>query len=81
MFDLGVYWKPVENLTLTANVNNLFNKKYWNWNDISYLALLSKATQDQGRDPLSIPLAITFGNADRFSAPGRNFKVGIRYEF
>jgi len=81
LFDLGVYWKPVENLTLTANVNNLFNKKYWNWNDISYLALLSKATQDQGRDPLSIPLAITSGNADRYSAPGRNFNVGIRYEF
>ena len=79
LFDLGVYWKPVENLTLTANVNNLFNKKYWNWNDISYLALLSKATQDQGRDPLSIPLAITSGNADRYSAPGRNFNVG--YEF
>ena len=81
LFDLGVYWKPVENLTLTANVNNLFNKKYWNWNDISYLALLSKATQDQGRDPSSIPLAITSGNADRYSAPGRNFNVGIRYEF
>ena len=81
VFDLGAYWKPVENLTLTAGVNNLFNKKYWNWNDISYLALLSKATQEQGRDPSSIPLAITSGNADRYSAPGRNFNVGVRYEF
>ena len=81
VFDLGAYWKPVENLTLTAGVNNLFNKKYLNWNDISYLALLSKATQDQGRDPSSIPLAITSGNADRYSAPGRNFNVGVRYEF
>ena len=81
VFDLGAYWKPVENLTVTAGVNNLFNKKYWNWNDISYLALLSKATQDQGRDPSSIPLAITSGNADRYSAPGRNFNVGVRYEF
>ena len=81
VFDLGAYWKPVENLALTAGVNNLFNKKYWNWNDISYLALLSKATQDQGRDPSSIPLAITSGNADRYSAPGRNFNVGVRYEF
>ena len=81
IFDLGAYWKPVENLTVTAGVNNLFNKKYWNWNDISYLALLSKATQDQGRDPSSIPLAITSGNADRYSAPGRNFNVGVRYEF
>ena len=81
VFDLGAYWKPVENLALTAGVNNLFNKKYWNWNDISYLALLSKATQDQGRDPSSIPLAITSGNADRYSAPGRNVNGGVRYEF
>lgn len=81
LFDLGVYWKPVKNLTFTANVNNLFDKKYWNWNDISYLALLSKATQDLGRPASSIPLAITSTNADRYSAPGRNFNVGIRYEF
>lgn len=81
LFDFGVYWKPVENLTLTANVNNIFDKKYWNWNDISYLALLSKATQDQGRPASSIPMAITSANADRYTAPGRNFNVGIRYEF
>ncbi|OOF51575.1 TonB-dependent receptor [Rodentibacter genomosp. 1] len=81
LFDLGIYWKPTGNLTFTANVNNLFDKKYWNWNDISYLALLSKATQDQGRPAASIPLAITSANADRYSGPGRNFNVGIRYEF
>lgn len=81
LFDLGAYWKPTANLTLTANVNNLFDKKYWNWNDISYLALLSKATQDQGRPAASIPMAITSQNADRYSAPGRNFNVGLRYEF
>lgn len=81
LFDLGAYWKPTANLTLTANVNNVFDKKYWNWNDISYLALLSKATQDQGRPAASIPMAITSQNADRFSAPGRNFNVGLRYEF
>ena len=45
------------------------------------LAVLRKATQDQGRAPISIPLAITSGNADRYSAPGRNVTVGIRYEF
>ncbi|WP_308569616.1 TonB-dependent hemoglobin/transferrin/lactoferrin family receptor [uncultured Haemophilus sp.] len=81
LFDLGVYWKPTANLTFTANVNNIFDKKYWNWNDISYLALLSKATQDQGRAPSSIPMAITSANADRYSAPGRNFNIGVRYEF
>ena len=61
--------------------NQLFKQKYWNWNDISYLALLSKATNDQGRPAASIPMAITSTNADRYTAPGRNFNVGIRYEF
>ena len=81
LFDLGAYWKPTKNLMFTANVNNLFDKKYWNWNDISYLALLSKATQDQGRPSSTIPMAITSANADRYSAPGRNFNIGVRYEF
>ncbi|WP_159991918.1 TonB-dependent receptor domain-containing protein [Pelistega ratti] len=81
IFDVGMYWKPIKNLTITANVNNVFDKKYWNWNDISYLALISKATQDQGRPTASIPLAINAANADRFTAPGRNINIGLRYEF
>lgn len=81
LVDLGVYFKPVKNLTINAGVNNVFDKKYWNWNDISYLALLSKASVDQGRGANGIPLAITEGNADRYSAPGRNFSLGVRYEF
>lgn len=82
LFDLGVYWKPVENLTFTANVNNIFDKKYWNWNDVSYLALLSKAMNDQGGRPASsIPLYMDATNADRYTAPGRHFNVGLRYEF
>ncbi|WP_439327777.1 TonB-dependent receptor domain-containing protein [Lonepinella sp. BR2357] len=76
VFDLGVYWKPVKDLTLTANVNNLFDKKYWNWNDISYLALLK-----DGSTAGSPPIGIDATNADRYTASGRNFNVGLRYEF
>lgn len=81
VFDLGVYWKPTKDLTLTANLNNIFDKKYWNWNDISYLALLNKAMDAQGRPANSIPLYIDSSNAERYTAPGRNFNVGVRYEF
>lgn len=81
LVDIGFYIKPIKNLTLSANINNVFDKKYWNWNDISYLALLSKASVDQGRGANGIPLAINQDNADRYSAPGRNFNVGLRYEF
>jgi hemoglobin/transferrin/lactoferrin receptor protein len=36
--DLGMYWKPQENITLNANINNLFNAHYWRWSDVSGLA-------------------------------------------
>lgn len=36
--DLGVFWKPQANITLNANVNNLFNTHYWRWLDVSGLA-------------------------------------------
>ncbi|WP_150538566.1 TonB-dependent receptor domain-containing protein [Actinobacillus vicugnae] len=77
LVDLSFYWKPVQDLTLTANVNNLFDKKYWNWNDISYLALLKGEATTSGNAPIGIDAT----NADRYTAPGRNFNVGIRYEF
>ncbi len=36
--DLGMFWKPQANITLNANVNNLFNTQYWRWSDVSGLA-------------------------------------------
>lgn len=38
VLDLGLYWKPVRNLTLNANLNNVFDTKYWRWSDVSGLA-------------------------------------------
>jgi hemoglobin/transferrin/lactoferrin receptor protein len=34
VLNLGASWKPIANLTLNANVNNVFDKKYWNWSDV-----------------------------------------------
>lgn len=36
--DVGMYWKPLANLTLNANLNNMFNAHYWRWSDVSGLA-------------------------------------------
>lgn len=36
--DLGFFWKPVQNITLNANVNNVFDAKYWRWSDVSGLS-------------------------------------------
>lgn len=77
LVDLGIYWKPIKSLTLTANVNNLFDKKYWNWADISYFAVQSSSAATGGPSSSSLSAA----NADTYTAPGRNFNVGLRYEF
>lgn len=36
--DLGLYWKPAPNFTLNANINNVFDTKYWRWSDVNGLA-------------------------------------------
>ncbi|MFY1026301.1 TonB-dependent hemoglobin/transferrin/lactoferrin family receptor [Actinobacillus seminis] len=75
LVDIGAYWRPLENLLLTANITNLFNRKYWNWADISYFAVQSSSSAADRT------LALNHANADAYSAPGRNFNIGVRYEF
>lgn len=36
--DLGLSWKPAPGLTLNANLNNVFDSKYWRWSDVRGLA-------------------------------------------
>ncbi|RJG04715.1 TonB-dependent hemoglobin/transferrin/lactoferrin family receptor [Noviherbaspirillum cavernae] len=36
--DVGVTWKPMANLTVVANLNNLFDETYWRWSDVRGLA-------------------------------------------
>lgn len=36
--DLGAHWKPVRNMTISANVHNVFDTKYWNWSDVRSLS-------------------------------------------
>ncbi len=60
--DIGAYVKPLPDLTLSAGIHNLFDKRYWHWADVSHKNL-------------------TAMNADAFSAPGRNYRVALRYEF
>ena len=45
VLDLGFYWKPVRNLTVNANLNNVFDTKYWRWSDVRGLAS-SSAVKD-----------------------------------
>jgi hemoglobin/transferrin/lactoferrin receptor protein len=41
VLDLGIFWKPLRNLALNANLNNALDTKYWRWSDVSGLAASS----------------------------------------
>ncbi|TNH09712.1 TonB-dependent hemoglobin/transferrin/lactoferrin family receptor [Testudinibacter sp. TR-2022] len=77
LLDLGGYWQPLNGLMFTAGINNVLNKKYWNWTDLSHLA--ARANETANNDSSAGTISVT--NADAYSAPGRHFTLGVRYEF
>lgn len=36
--DLGFHWRPQRKLSVNANLNNVFDTKYWRWSDVRGLA-------------------------------------------
>jgi hemoglobin/transferrin/lactoferrin receptor protein len=36
--DIGAHWNPLPDVTISASLNNLFDKKYWQWSDVRGLA-------------------------------------------
>lgn len=60
--DMTAYYRPLEQLQLSAGLFNLLDKKYWVWSQVRTLS-----TQSQ--------------NIERYSQPGRNVGVGIKYSF
>lgn len=69
VFDLTGYWRPLKNLTLTAGIFNLFDKKYWLWADTWRTGI--------GPNTTSPP----FASIDRYTSPGRNATIAVKFEF
>jgi hemoglobin/transferrin/lactoferrin receptor protein len=72
IFDLTGYWKPLKNLTFTAGVFNIFDKKYWLWADV-WRTGIGPNTTAPGNAP--------FASIDRYTSPGRNAAVAMKIEF
>lgn len=34
VMDIALQYRPLKNIAVRANINNLFNAKYWNWSDV-----------------------------------------------
>ncbi|HHF4284260.1 TPA: TonB-dependent receptor [Haemophilus influenzae] len=72
VIDTIAYWKPIKNLTFTAGVYNLTNKKYLTWDSarsIRHLGTINRVKTETGE------------GLNRFYAPGRNYRMSVQFEF
>lgn len=60
--DVTGYWQVTTELRLAAGAYNLFDEKYWLWDQIRQLSDSST-------------------NLDRYTRPGRNYGLSLRYSF
>ncbi len=70
--DLTGYWNPLKNLTVTAGLFNLFDKKYWLWADV-FRTGIGPNTTAPGNPPSA--------SIDRYTSPGRNAAISVKVEF
>ncbi|PNK59784.1 TonB-dependent hemoglobin/transferrin/lactoferrin family receptor [Psychrobacter sp. FDAARGOS_221] len=71
VYDVYGSKKIRDNIKLSAGVYNVFDAKYIPWSNLRSLAEFSLNTM-VGNDGTGI---------ERYTAPGRNYKVGLTYEF
>ncbi|HHF7149018.1 TPA: TonB-dependent receptor, partial [Haemophilus influenzae] len=72
VIDTIAYWKPIKNLTFTAGVYNLTNKKYLTWDSarsIRHIGTINRVQTATGK------------GLSRFYAPGRNYRMSVQFEF
>ncbi|HHF6600653.1 TPA: TonB-dependent receptor, partial [Haemophilus influenzae] len=72
VIDTIAYWKPIRNLTFTAGVYNLTNKKYLTWDSarsIRHIGTINRVQTATGK------------GLNRFYAPGRNYRMSVQFEF
>ncbi|MBN3809064.1 TonB-dependent hemoglobin/transferrin/lactoferrin family receptor [Paraburkholderia sp. Ac-20347] len=62
--DLHAGYKITQHVSVTAGINNLFNRKYWRWSDVRDLSGSS-----------------SYATLNAYTAPGRNFNVGMKIDF
>lgn len=68
ILDLSGYYKVTQDVTVSAGVYNLTDKKYWLWDDV------------RSYDGVGEAAAVNPANLDRLTQPGRNFAVNLIWD-
>jgi len=70
ILNLTAYWKPIKQVTLNFNLNNVFNSTYWNWAGV------------QGSvTTVSSPTYNAAAAQQAATAAPRNAQISLRYDF
>ncbi|VVN98888.1 TonB-dependent receptor [Pseudomonas fluorescens] len=68
VLDLTGFYKVTDDVTVSAGLYNLTDKKYWLWDDV------------RGYDGVGEAAVINPANLDRLTQPGRNFAVNLVWD-
>ena len=66
--DVSAYYKVTRDVTVSAGVYNLTNKKYWLWDDV------------RSYDGVGEASTVNPANLDRLTQPGRNFAINLAWD-
>lgn len=72
LLDFTTYYRPMKNLTLSAGVYNLANRKYMTWDSARSIREFGTTNMVNER---------TGQGLERFYAPERNYKIGLEFTF
>lgn len=76
LLDAHVHYEPGEQWSITLALNNLTDRKYWDWGNLNG-GMLGNLVAGNGLNDAGaggIP-------ADRLTMPGRNVSIAVQYEF
>ncbi|MDI2591574.1 TonB-dependent receptor [Pseudomonas sp. 681] len=68
ILDLSGFYKVTDDVTVSAGVYNLTDKKYWLWDDV------------RGYDSVGEAAVLSPANLDRLTQPGRNFAINLVWD-
>ncbi|WP_095145275.1 TonB-dependent receptor [Pseudomonas sp. Irchel s3b6] len=68
VLDLAGFYKVTDDVTVSAGVYNLADKKYWQWDNV------------RGYDSVGEAAMLSPANLDRLTEPGRNFAINLIWD-
>jgi hemoglobin/transferrin/lactoferrin receptor protein len=74
--DLFAHYRPTENLELNVGLNNLTDRKYWDWGNLQGGRLGNLISGNGVNDAVGATSAV-----DYYSMPGRYITASLRYTF